>query len=151
MMAVMTKPTAPVVTATTLLRQVPPAIIVGIVSGLLLIGISALSTWIQHLVWDDLPPHLGVSPDAAWWTILLLTCTGALAGLVVWLAPGHAGPDPATVELVSSPLPFRALPGLTAALVLTLAGGVSLGPENPIIALNVALAVLLGLRFLPKS
>ncbi len=102
-------------------------------------------------MWDDLPPHLGVSPDAAWWTILLLTCTGALAGLVVWLAPGHAGPDPATVELVSSPLPFRALPGLAAALVLTLAGGVSLGPENPIIALNVALAVLLGLRFLPKS
>lgn len=139
------------VTAGGLLRQVPPAIIVGVGSGLTLIGLSLLAERLQTLVWDDLPPQLGVDPGAAWWTILLLTCTGALAGLVVWLAPGHAGPDPATVELVSSPLPFRALPGLAAALVLTLAGGVSLGPENPIIAINVSLAVLLGLRFLPKT
>ncbi|GAA1779159.1 ion channel protein [Nocardioides hankookensis] len=142
---------APTVTAGSLLRQVPPAVLVGVGSGLTLIGISVLAGWLQGLVWDDLPPKLGVDPDAAWWTILLLTCTGALAGLVVWKAPGHAGPDPATVELVSPPLPLRALPGLAAALILTLAGGVSLGPENPIIALNVGLAVVLGMRLLPKT
>jgi H+/Cl- antiporter ClcA len=142
---------APVVTAGGLLRQVPPAILVGVGSGLTLIGISLLAEWIQGLVWDDLPSRLGVAADAGWWTVLLLTCAGALAGLVVWKAPGHAGPDPATVELVSAPLPARALPGLAAALVITLAGGISLGPENPIIALNVALAVLLGLRFLPAT
>jgi H+/Cl- antiporter ClcA len=142
---------APVVTAGGLLRQVPPAVLVGVGSGLTLIGISLLADWIQGLVWDDLPPKLGVDPDAWWWTILLLTCAGALAGLVVWKAPGHAGPDPATVELVSPPLAARALPGLAAALIITLAGGISLGPENPIIALNVSLAVLLGLRFLPSS
>src|SRR6478735_9007662 len=151
MMAVMTKPTAPVVTATTLLRQVPPALAVGIGSGLLLIGISALATWLQHLVWDDLPPHLGFDPDAAWWTVVLLTITGFLVGLVIRFAPGHAGPDPATVELVSPPLPASALPGLALALVLVLAGGVSLGPENPIIALNASLAVILGMRFLPGA
>ncbi|MEP9362931.1 ion channel protein [Nocardioides sp. CN2-186] len=141
---------APTVTAGGLLRQVPPAILVGVGSGLTLIGISLLAGWLQGLVWDDLPPMIGVDPDAWWWTILLLTCAGALAGLVVWKAPGHAGPDPATVELVSAPLPLSALPGLAAALIITLAGGVSLGPENPIIALNVSLAALIGLRFLPK-
>src|SRR5690348_12847157 len=45
-----------------------------------------------------------------------------------------------TSELVAAPLPLRALPGLALALVLGLAGGVSLGPENPIVAFNVALA-----------
>ena len=142
---------APVVTAGGLLRQVPPAIAVGVGSGLTLIGISVFAEWLQHLVWDDLPPQLGFDPDAWWWTILLLTCAGALAGLVVWLAPGHAGPDPATVELVGAPLSLLALPGLIAALIITLAGGVSLGPENPIIALNVSLAALLGMRYLPKA
>ncbi|WP_200945011.1 MULTISPECIES: ion channel protein [unclassified Nocardioides] len=142
---------APTVTAGSLLRQVPPAIVVGVGSGLTLIGISLLAGWLEGLIWDDLPPQLGVDPDAWWWTILLLTCAGALAGLVVWKAPGHAGPDPATIELVSAPLPLRALPGLAAALIITLAGGISLGPENPIIGLNVALAAVLGMRLLPKT
>jgi H+/Cl- antiporter ClcA len=141
----------PVVRATALLRQVPAALVVGVGSGLTLVALSASAEWLQGVVWDDLPPALGVDPDASWWTVVVLTCTGLLVGLVVWLAPGHAGPDPATVELVSSPLPARALPGLVVALVLVLAGGVSLGPENPIIALNASLAVVLGLRVLPSS
>src|SRR5690606_21773017 len=75
-----------------------------------------------------------------WWTVVVLTVTGLLVGVVVRWAPGHAGVDPATTDLVTAPLPLRALPGLAVALVLGLAGGVSLGPENPIIAINVALA-----------
>ena len=42
------------------------------------------------------------------------------------------------------------LPSLTLAVVLSLAGGVSLGPENPIIAINVALAIALVARLWPK-
>jgi H+/Cl- antiporter ClcA len=133
------------------LRKVPGALVVGVGCGLSLVGISLLADRLQVAVWDDLPPHLGIDADADWWTVLILTLTGLLVGLIVWRAPGHAGPDPATVELVSPPLAPKALPGLAVALVLVLAGGVSLGPENPIISLNASLAVILGLRFLPAT
>jgi H+/Cl- antiporter ClcA len=64
--------------------------------------------------------------------------------------PGHGGPDPATEPLIGAPVPVMALPGLIIALVLGLAGGVSLGPEHPIMAVNIALAVAIGARTLPR-
>ncbi|MGJ3560505.1 chloride channel protein [Streptomyces sp. INA 01156] len=48
-------------------------------------------------------------------------------------------------------LPPAVLPGLLLATALMLAGGPSLGPENPIIAVNVSLAVLLGTRAFPRT
>jgi H+/Cl- antiporter ClcA len=42
------------------------------------------------------------------------------------------------------------LPSLTLAVLLSLSGGVSLGPEYPIIAINAALAVALVTRLWPK-
>jgi H+/Cl- antiporter ClcA len=42
------------------------------------------------------------------------------------------------------------LPGLIIALIIGLAGGVSLGPEHPIMAVNIGLAVFLGSRILPR-
>ncbi len=65
-------------------------------------------------------------------------------GLVVRFSPGHAGPDPATESLIGAPISTGALPGLVAALVLGLAGGVSLGPEHPVMVMNIALAVAIG-------
>jgi H+/Cl- antiporter ClcA len=80
----------------------------------------------------------------------VLTFTGLLVGLLVTFVPGHAGPDPATTELAGPPLPLSVLPGLAIALVLTLASGVSLGPENPILAVNVGLTAAIGLRLIPR-
>ena len=80
----------------------------------------------------------------------MLTVTGLLIGLVVRYMPGHAGPDPATLELVAEPLKPFVLPGLAVALVLMLAGGVSLGPENPIIGINVGIIVWVGLKLFPQ-
>jgi hypothetical protein len=40
---------------------------------------------------------------------------------------------------------------LIIALILGLAGGVSLGPEHPIMAVNIGLAVFLGSRIFPAS
>jgi H+/Cl- antiporter ClcA len=122
-----------------LVRQVVPALLVGVLCALTLIALSSFASWIQDLVWDRLPAAWGVATTETWWTVLVLTLTGVLVGATVRWAPGHAGVDPATTDLVAAPLPLRALPGLAAALVLGLAGGVSLGPENPIIAINVAL------------
>lgn len=80
----------------------------------------------------------------------MLTLTGVAVGLIVLYMPGHAGPDPATESLIGMPLPLSALPGLGLALIVGLAGGVSLGPENPITAINIALVAAAGARLLPK-
>ena len=48
------------------------------------------------------------------------------------------------------PLPLKALPGLAIVTLLGLAGGVSLGPENPIIAINAAIVVSIFARLIPR-
>jgi H+/Cl- antiporter ClcA len=104
---------------------------------------------LQDVLWGDLPDALGVGRWSVLWMTVVLTATGVLVGLVVWKVPGHAGPDPASTGLDAPVLPPVVLPGLLLAAVLTLAGGPSLGPENPVIAVNVGLAYWLGRRLLP--
>ena len=129
-----------------LLRLTIPALVVGIGCALTLWGLSALASALEHLLWTDLSGVFGLTSDSRLWIAAMLVLTAVLVGLVVRFAPGHAGPDPATTGLVESPLRASVLPGLAVALVLMLAGGVSLGPENPVTAINVALTVLLGAR-----
>jgi H+/Cl- antiporter ClcA len=71
----------------------------------------------------------------------MLTAVGIVVGLLVWLAPGHAGPDPATTGLEEQPLPLSAIPGLLLVTVIALGGGVSLGPEGPIVIINTSIVV----------
>ncbi|SUA45023.1 putative ion channel protein [Nocardia africana] len=113
----------------------------GIGCAVTLIALSVAANRLQDLLWTDLPQGLGVADDSRWWTMAMLTAVGVAVGLVVWKVPGHAGPDPATTGLVAEPLRLSVLPSLTLAIVIGLAGGVSLGPENPIIAINTALTV----------
>ncbi|MEV0648784.1 ion channel protein [Phytomonospora sp. NPDC050363] len=132
-----------------LLRVSPLALAVGVGCALMLIAASELAELLEHLVWTSLPDRLSIDGDGPWWILAVLTATGLAVGLVVWKLPGGAGPDPATMSLVGAPLPPSVVPGLLITLVLGLAGGVSLGPENPIVETNVALAVFLGMRALP--
>ncbi|MFG3364780.1 ion channel protein [Streptomyces sp. NPDC048156] len=137
--------------ARTLLPLVVPALVTGVACSLLFLGVSELAEQLQTVLWKDLPDALGIGGYSSLWMIVMLTATGVLVGLVVWKAPGHAGPDPATVGLASGPLPPLVLPGLLVATALMLAGGPSLGPENPIIAANVGLAFWLGSKAMPTA
>jgi H+/Cl- antiporter ClcA len=128
---------------------VVPALAIGVLSSLILTAVSGIAAGLEQVLWTTVPQALGVTGTPAWLIVLILTLTGVAVGLVVWLVPGHAGPDPATTGLVEAPLPLRVLPGLLLALILMLAGGVSLGPENPIMAVNTGLVVALGARLLP--
>ncbi|MCW3494517.1 ion channel protein [Microbacterium sp. SSM24] len=126
-----------------------PAIVLGAFAALLLWGLEQLADLLGGVLWTALPDALGVDPDG-WWIILILTLTGLAVGLGLRFLPGHGGPDSATTELISPPLKLRVLPGLALVTVFSLAGGVSLGPENPIIAINIAIVVALFARLLPK-
>ncbi|ATY96459.1 ion channel protein [Streptomyces cavourensis] len=125
---------------------VAPAIAVGVVCALILLGVSLLAERLQDVLWETLPDALGVGRFSSLWMIVMLTATGLAVGLVLRAVPGHGGPDPATTGLVDAPMRPGVVPGLLLVTVLALAGGVSLGPENPITAANIALAYWLGRR-----
>jgi H+/Cl- antiporter ClcA len=127
-----------------------PAILIGVVTAVVLLGLTQIADLLQTFVWDGLPDAIGVQDTTGWWTMGVLTLTGLVVGLIVWLAPGHAGPDPATTGLVEPPLALGVLPALAIVLVIGEAGGVSLGPENPVMAINAALAAALTTKLWPR-
>lgn len=136
--------------ARTMLLLSLPAVAIGIASSLILIVVMKIASALQNLLWQQLPGTLGIAQDSPFWIIGVLTLTGIAVGLVIRFSQGHAGPDPACEPLIGAPVPPSALPGLIVALILGLAGGVSLGPEHPIMTVNIALAVAIGARLLPR-
>ena len=126
-----------------------PALLIGVVAALVLWALNTLSEGFSSVLYDLIPDALGVD-SSGWWTVLVLTLTGLAVGFVLVVAPGHGGPDSATTEFAEPPQPLRNLPGLAIVTMLALAGGVSLGPENPIIAINVALLVAVFARLMPR-
>jgi H+/Cl- antiporter ClcA len=127
-----------------------PAIIIGVLSSLILVAIMMLAGALQTLLWQNIPAFLNVNTQSASWTLFMLTLTGVGVGALIKYMPGHAGPDPATESLIGAPVAVSSLTGLALALMLGLAGGVSLGPEYPITVINIALAAAFGARFMPK-
>lgn len=136
--------------ARTMLLLSLPAVAIGIASSLILIVVMKIASVLQNLLWQRLPGTLGIAQDSPLWIIGVLTLTGIAVGLVIRFSQGHAGPDPACEPLIGAPVPPSALPGLIVALILGLAGGVSLGPEHPIMTVNIALAAAIGARLLPR-
>lgn len=136
--------------ARTMLLLSLPAVAIGIASSLILIVVMKIASVLQNLLWQRLPGTLGIAQDSPLWIIGVLTLTGIAVGLVIRFSQGHAGPDPACEPLIGAPVPPSALPGLIVALILGLAGGVSLGPEHSIMTVNIALAVAIGARLLPR-
>lgn len=134
-----------------LLTLVVPALAVGVASALVLLGVSIVSERLQDVLWETLPDALDIGRYSSLWMIVMLTATGLVTGLVIRAVPGRAGPDPATMGLVDPPLAPLVVPGLLLVTALALAGGVSLGPENPITAANIALAYWAGRRFAPGA
>ena len=136
--------------ARTMLVLSLPALVIGIFSSLVLIVVMKVAAILQNYLWVSLPTRFDLDMNSPLWILLMLTATGIAVGLVIRYMPGHGGPDPATEPLIGAPVSVMALPGLIIALVLGLAGGVSLGPEHPIMAVNIALAVAIGARLLPR-
>jgi H+/Cl- antiporter ClcA len=95
---------------------------------------------LTHVVWEWIPDQLGWS-EPAWWYVVLAT---GLAGVLVAAAvrlPGHGGHSPLEGISVASVRPGD-LAGILLAALATLALGLVLGPEAPLIALGVALGAV---------
>ncbi|ECH7125175.1 ion channel protein [Salmonella enterica] len=136
--------------ARTMLLLSLPALIIGVASSLVLIASMKVASVFQQFLWQRLPASIGIAYDSPFWIVGMLTLTGIVVGLIIRYSPGHAGPDPAIEPLISMPVSPSALPGLLLALIIGLAGGVSLGPEHPIMTINIALAAAFGSRLFPR-
>ncbi|STI84616.1 putative voltage gated chloride channel protein [Escherichia coli] len=112
--------------ARTMLLLSLPAVAIGIASSLILIVVMKIASVLQNLLWQRLP-ELWDSPGFTFLDHRCINANRYCGGLVIRFSQGHAGPDPACEPLIGAPVPPSALPGLIVALILGLAGGVSLG------------------------
>lgn len=128
------------------IAQIALAAVVGVLAALALVVFEGIVHRVEHLLWEWLPERLDVGDVTGWWALVVLTLAGLVVGVVVHLAPGHGGHDPAASGLLDEPMPLHALPGLLAAAVIALAAGVSLGPEAPLLGTSSAVLAWFAVR-----
>jgi H+/Cl- antiporter ClcA len=113
------------------------------------VPISAIAYWflklvalLQGWVFTSLPHGLGFHAEPVWWPLLPLVVAGAIVGPVIKYLPGRGGHSPADGFKASGVAQPRELTGIFLAALASLALGVVLGPEAPLIALGGGLAFL---------
>ena len=89
------------------------------------------------LVWEEIPHALDWSEPAWWYVVLVPGLAGVLVAAALRL-PGHGGHSPLE-GLGLGPTPLIELPSILLAAFATLALGLVLGPEAPLIALGLGL------------
>ena len=113
--------------------------------------VSKLQTWI----YQSLPSSLGFHGTPVWWPVPILLVAGVLVAATITYLPGTSGHEPANGFKAGGGPPTAAeLPGVVLASLATLALGVVLGPEAPLIAIGGglgALAVRLAARNAPPA
>jgi len=97
---------------------------------------------LQTQLYTDLPGHLGFNTVPVWWPLPLLAIAGVLTALAITRLPGNGGHSPADGFKAGGHPAVRDVPGIALAALATLALGVVLGPEAPLIALGGGLALI---------
>jgi H+/Cl- antiporter ClcA len=120
-----------------------------VLAAILGVPISAFAylflTFVSHLqnwVFTSLPEGLGFKSEPVWWPLLPLFVAGILVGAFIQYLPGRGGHSPADGFKAGGAPSAIELPGVFLAALATLALGVVLGPEAPLIALGGGLAAL---------
>jgi chloride channel protein, CIC family len=96
----------------------------------------------QEYVFQTLPKEVGFSSEPVWWPLPWPALAGLLVALTIRYLPGTAGHEPAEGFKSSGPVLPAHLPGIVLASFATLALGVVLGPEAPLIAIGSGIGVL---------
>lgn len=97
---------------------------------------------VQHWVFTTLPGELGFNGEPVWWPLLPLTMSGLLVALSIRYLPGRGGHRPTDGFKTAGAIEPKDLYGILAASFATLALGVVLGPEMPLVAAGSGLGVL---------
>ena len=117
------------------LRLIGIGAVVGIPAALVAVAFLAVVHYLEGWLWTDLPKAMGFS-SPPWWMVVGLPVVGAL---LVWAArallPGDGGHEPLH-GISFEPTLVSYAPSVALAAVATLAFGLVLGPEAPLIALG---------------
>ncbi|MBY5161316.1 chloride channel protein [Salsipaludibacter albus] len=105
---------------------------------------------VQDYLFTTLPGQLGFTEPPSWWSIPLLVLGGLGVAATIRRLPGTGGHKPAEGFKTGGPVRPADLPGIALAAFLTLALGVVLGPEAPLIAIGSGLGVL-AMRLLDRG
>ncbi len=117
-------------------------------------GFLKLVAWLQNAFFTSLPKEIGFQGTPVWWPLPLLALAGVLIGPTIRYLPGRGGHSPADGFQAGGTPEIAALPGIALAALITLALGVVLGPEAPLIAIGGclgAIAVRLAKRDAPPT
>jgi H+/Cl- antiporter ClcA len=118
------------------------AAIIGVPVSVVAYGFLKLVAVLQHWFFEQLPGQLGFHGTPVWWPLPLLAVAGLAVSSTIRYLPGTAGHEPADgFQAGGTPNPID-LPGVFLAALATLALGVVLGPEAPLIAIGGGLGVL---------
>jgi H+/Cl- antiporter ClcA len=117
------------------------AAILGVVASLIAWGFLELVDETQGWVYEDLPEALGFDTAPTWWPVPVLAFAGLLVAAAIVRLPGEGGHRPSKGLGASATQPIE-LPGVVAAGFATIALGMVLGPEGPLIAIGGGLGIL---------
>src|SRR5262245_35976529 len=106
-------------------------------------GFLELVHVLQIAVYEDLPDKLGYDTMPSWWPLPWLALAGFVTAVAIVRLPGHGGHVPADgLKSGGQPTLPVELPGVLLAATATLGLGLVLGPEGPLIAIGMGLAIL---------
>lgn len=125
-----------------LLRVIGASVVVAIPVSLVAMGFLELVTLVQTWVWQTAPADLGYDMPPWWWPIPWLMLAGALVAAAIATFPGRGGHVPAH-GTGGGPTPPNYVPGVFLAAMASLPFGAVLGPEAPLIAMGMGLAIWL--------
>jgi H+/Cl- antiporter ClcA len=96
----------------------------------------------QHWVFTSMPDDLGFKGEPIWWPVIPLFVSGVVVSLSIRFLPGTSGHKPAEGFKLAGAVPPIELPGIVLASFASLALGVVLGPEAPLIAIGSGMGIL---------
>ena len=122
------------------IRTLTIAAVLGVPVALAAVGFTSLLHGAQALLWDDLPDAAGWDEPPWWYVLSIPTLAGAVVAAAIRLPGGGGHPPLEGLSLQATP-PIH-LPGILLAALATLAGGLVLGPEAPLVALGLVLGAM---------
>ncbi len=118
------------------------AALLGVPVSAIAYGYLKLVTLLQGWIFTSLPHQLGFSSTPVWWPIPPLVLGGLLVAATITFLPGESGHKPAEGFKAGGAPTAIEMPGVVLASLATLAFGVVLGPEAPLIAIGGGLGVV---------